>query len=112
MVPDLLKAKQEGTKETQKVLKLAEILEGSVRHSGTHACGVIIGPDDLTEYVPLSTAKDSKFMVTQYEGKNIETIGLLKMDFLGLKTLTIIKDAIENYTEEAWHNYRYRPNPD
>lgn len=96
MVPELLKYREEGSKEARKVLKLAEILEGSVRHSGTHACGVIIGPDDLTEYVPLSIAKDSKLMVTQYEGKNIESVGLLKMDFLGLKTLTIIKDTLES----------------
>ena len=80
----------------KKTLQFAEILEGSARHTGTHACGVIIGPDDLVNHIPLSTAKDEKLMVTQYEGKLVESVGMLKMDFLGLKTLSIIKDAIDN----------------
>ena len=79
------------------VLKFAETLEGSVRNTGVHACGIIIGKDDLEKYVPISTAKDSELTyVTQYDGKHVEDIGLLKMDFLGLKTLTIIKHAVEN----------------
>lgn len=94
--PELVNARDNGSKEVKKVIKLAEVLEGSIRHYGTHACGVIIGPDDLMEYVPLSSAKDSTLMITQYEGKCVESVGLLKMDFLGLKTLTILKDALEN----------------
>ncbi|HRZ77571.1 MAG TPA: hypothetical protein P5248_09405, partial [Bacteroidales bacterium] len=68
----------------------------SARQTGTHACGVIIGREDLIHQVPLSTAKDSELMITQYEGKIVEDAGLLKMDFLGLKTLSIMKDAILN----------------
>ncbi|MBT7993549.1 MAG: DNA polymerase III subunit alpha, partial [Bacteroidetes bacterium] len=95
-VKELKKDKDSGEPLVQKTLKYAEILEGSARHTGTHACGVIIGKDDLFEHIPLSTAKDSKLMVTQYEGELVESVGMLKMDFLGLKTLTIIKDALEN----------------
>ena len=94
--PELTEARDNGSPAVKKVLKLAETLEGSIRNYGTHACGVIIGPEDLTEYVPLSSAKDSPLMVTQYEGKSVENVGLLKMDFLGLKTLTIIRDALES----------------
>lgn len=83
--------------EASDVLKFAETLEGSVRNTGVHACGIIIGKEDLENYVPISTAKDSELTyVTQYDGKHVEDIGLLKMDFLGLKTLTIIKHAVEN----------------
>lgn len=88
-----------GDELTKKTLTFAQTLEGSARHTGTHACGVIIGPDDLIEHIPLSIAKDSKLMVTQYEGKLVESVGMLKMDFLGLKTLSIIKDAIVNIKE-------------
>jgi len=81
-------------------LKYAQMLEGTVRQVGVHACGIIIGADDLTNYVPLSTAKekgsDEDVRVTQYEGSIIESIGLIKMDFLGLKTLSIIKEALAN----------------
>ena len=80
-------------------VRLAEKLEGNVRNTGVHACGVIIGRDPITDWVPVSTATDSdgsKVMVTQYEGSVIEDTGLIKMDFLGLKTLSIIRDAIEN----------------
>ncbi len=77
-------------------LKMAESLEGSVRHRGIHAAGVIIAPDDLMEYIPVCTSKDSDLWVTQFDGKVVEDAGMLKMDFLGLKTLTIIKDAITN----------------
>ncbi|CAA9250144.1 MAG: DNA polymerase III alpha subunit [uncultured Cytophagales bacterium] len=76
------------------VLRTAEKLEGSVRGSGIHAAGVIIAPGDLTDYIPVSTAKDSDLLVTQFDGKVIEDAGMLKMDFLGLKTLTIIRDAL------------------
>ncbi|WP_161889237.1 DNA polymerase III subunit alpha [Pontibacter russatus] len=86
---------REGTDARAAVLKLAEKLEGSVRNTGIHAAGVIIAPDDITNYIPVSTSKDSDLLVTQFDGKVIESAGMLKMDFLGLKTLTIIKDAIE-----------------
>jgi len=76
------------------ILRLAVQLEGSVRNTGIHAAGVIIAPDDITKYIPVSTSKDSDLLVTQFDGKVIESAGMLKMDFLGLKTLTIIVDAI------------------
>lgn len=96
-VPELKQARNKGPEEIASVLKYAEILEGSVRNTGTHACGVIIGKNDLEEHIPISTAKDSELTyVTQYDGKHVEDVGLLKMDFLGLKTLSIIKDAVEN----------------
>ncbi|UOQ99077.1 DNA polymerase III subunit alpha [Hymenobacter sp. 5317J-9] len=76
------------------ILRLAERLEGSVRNTGIHAAGVIIAPDDITKYIPVSTSKDSDLLVTQFDGKVIESAGMLKMDFLGLKTLTIIVDAL------------------
>ncbi len=83
-------------------IRFAEKLEGNVRGTGVHACGVIIGRDDITDWVPVSTAVDkedkegSRIVVTQYEGSVIEETGLIKMDFLGLKTLSIIKDALAN----------------
>ncbi len=76
------------------MIRTAMRLEGSVRNTGIHACGVIITPDDITKYVPVTTAKDSDLLVTQYDNSVVEDAGLLKMDFLGLKTLTIIKDAV------------------
>ncbi len=83
----------------RETLRYALELEGNVRGTGVHACGVIIGRDDITDWVPVSTATDkdgSKLLVTQYEGSVIEDTGLIKMDFLGLKTLSIIKEAIAN----------------
>jgi DNA polymerase III subunit alpha len=77
-----------------KVLHEAERLEGSVRNTGIHAAGIIIAPKDLTELLPVATAKDSSLWVTQIEGSIIEEAGVIKMDFLGLKTLTIIKNAL------------------
>jgi DNA polymerase-3 subunit alpha len=77
-----------------KVLQNAKVLEGCVRNTGTHAAGVIIAPNDITEYIPVCTAKDAELFITQFDGKVVEDAGMLKMDFLGLKTLTIIKDAI------------------
>ena len=77
-----------------KVLKEAVILEGSVRNTGIHAAGIIIAPYDLTDILPVATAKDSDLWVTQFEGNVIEDAGVIKMDFLGLKTLTIIRDAL------------------
>lgn len=77
------------------VLKQAVILEGSVRSTGVHACGVIITPQDLTSLVPVATAKDSDMLVTQFDNSVVESAGLLKMDFLGLTTLSIINRAIK-----------------
>ena len=83
-----------GSLESQ-VLHEALILEGSVRNTGVHAAGIIIAPQDLTTLIPVATAKDSDLLVTQYEGSVIEDAGVIKMDFLGLKTLTIIRDALQ-----------------
>ncbi|MBA2499918.1 MAG: DNA polymerase III subunit alpha [Chitinophagaceae bacterium] len=77
-----------------KILHEAERLEGSVRSTGLHAAGIIIAPKDLTELIPVCIAKDSDLWVTQIEGSIIEDAGVIKMDFLGLKTLTIIKNAL------------------
>ncbi len=82
-----------------KVLDFAERLEGNIRNTGVHACGVIIGRDPITDWVPVSTAKDTDgdtVITTQYEGSLIEETGMIKMDFLGLKTLSIIMEALEN----------------
>ncbi len=87
---------RKGTDKRAEVLRQAIILEGSLRNTGTHACGVIITPDDLTKFVPVSTAKDSNMLVTQFDNSVVESAGMLKMDFLGLTTLTIIKTAIRN----------------
>ncbi|MCM1028076.1 MAG: DNA polymerase III subunit alpha [Pseudoflavonifractor sp.] len=86
----------------RETLKYAKALEGNMRNTGVHACGVIICRDAITDWVPVSTAIDkgsndkSKIIVTQYEGSVIEETGLIKMDFLGLKTLSIIKEAVAN----------------
>ena len=84
-----------GTNLSSKTVNLARTLEGSVRNIGIHACGVIITPDDITKFVPISTAKDSDLYVTQFDNSVVENAGLLKMDFLGLKTLTLIKDTVK-----------------
>src|SRR3546814_16606666 len=84
----------EGNDLQSKILKEARLLEGSVRNTGIHAAGVIIAPNDITDCIPTTTSKDSDLLVTQFDGKVIEDAGLLKMDFLGLKTLTIFKDAL------------------
>ena len=76
-------------------IQQAKVLEGSLRNTGIHACGVIITPDDITQFVPVATAKDSDLYVTQYDNSVVEDAGLLKMDFLGLKTLTLIKDTVK-----------------
>ncbi|HRG80623.1 MAG TPA: DNA polymerase III subunit alpha, partial [Cyclobacteriaceae bacterium] len=87
---------KKGSDLKSQVLKQAIVLEGSLRNTGTHACGVIITPDALTNFVPVSTAKDSEMLVTQFDNSVVESAGMLKMDFLGLTTLTIIKTAIKN----------------
>jgi DNA polymerase-3 subunit alpha len=85
----------QGTDLQAQVLKEARALEGSVRNTGVHAAGIIIAPQDLTDLIPVCTARDSDLLVTQFEGKVIEDAGVIKMDFLGLKTLSIIKGALE-----------------
>lgn len=84
-----------GTDIRAQVLKEAERLEGSVRNTGIHAAGIIIAPKDLTELIPVATSKESALWMTQIEGNTIEEAGVIKMDFLGLKTLSIIKTALE-----------------
>ncbi len=95
-VPELVKERESKEPLISSTLKFAEVLEGNVRQTGVHACGIIISKDNLDEYIPLCTAKDTDLYVTQYEGSHVESVGLLKMDFLGLKTLSILKDALEN----------------
>ena len=85
----------EGSDLEAETVNTARALEGSVRNTGIHACGVIITPDDITKFVPVSTAKDSDLYVTQFDNSVVESAGLLKMDFLGLKTLTLIKDTVK-----------------
>ncbi len=87
------RALSEGDDMAGEVIRTAKKLEGSIRNTGIHACGVIITPGDITNYVPVTVAKDSDLLVTQFDNSVAEDAGLLKMDFLGLKTLTIIKDA-------------------
>ncbi|QQS28211.1 MAG: DNA polymerase III subunit alpha [Sphingobacteriales bacterium] len=83
-----------GNDDRAKVLKEAMVLEGSVRGTGIHAAGIIIAPKDLTEIIPVCTSKETELLITQFEGTVIEDAGVIKMDFLGLKTLTILRDAI------------------
>ena len=90
-----LKRLSDGADLTSETINKARILEGSVRNTGIHACGVIITPDDITKFVPVSLAKDSDMYVTQFDNSVVESAGLLKMDFLGLKTLTLIKDTVK-----------------
>ena len=98
-VPELKAAEESEDPVMRDTIKYAKMLEGNVRGTGVHACGTIICRDDITDWVPVSTAVDKdtgeNMLVTQYEGSVIEDTGLIKMDFLGLKTLSIIKDAVE-----------------
>ncbi|MEG2865238.1 MAG: DNA polymerase III subunit alpha [Mucinivorans sp.] len=95
-VPELADERNSDNEQIRDTLKYAEKLEGTVRQTGVHACGVIIGKDDLEKFAPMCTAKEAELYVVQYEGGLVESIGLLKMDFLGLRTLSIIKDALDN----------------
>lgn len=99
-VPEIAEAFKSEDPLVRDTMEYAKKLEGNVRNVGVHACAVIIGRDDLREFIPISTAKDKEsgedIWVSQYEGSHIEKVGMLKMDFLGLKTLSIIKDSIEN----------------
>lgn len=99
-VPELKAAAESHDPIMRDTMKYAQMLEGNVRNTGVHACGVIIGQQAISDTVPVSTAEDKEtgetMLVTQYEGSVIEETGLIKMDFLGLKTLSIIKEALEN----------------
>ena len=98
-VDELKDMLQCGEPEVRQMLTYAEQLEDTIRQVGIHACGVIIGADDLTNFAPLASVldKDSnqRVLVTEYDGHVVESVGLIKMDFLGLKTLTIIKECLE-----------------
>ncbi|MDP3452572.1 MAG: DNA polymerase III subunit alpha [Bacteroidales bacterium] len=99
-VPEFADAYHNGEPLVRETLEYARKLEGTVRNVGVHACAIIIGRDDLREYIPITTANDKetgeKIWVSQYDGSQIEKVGMLKMDFLGLRTLSIIKDAVAN----------------
>lgn len=89
-------------------VRQAAVLEGSLRNTGIHACGVIITPEDMTNLVPIATSKDSELYATQFDNSVVEAAGLLKMDFLGLKTLTLIKDTVQLIKER----HQLEINPD
>ncbi|MFO8000923.1 MAG: DNA polymerase III subunit alpha [Marinilabilia sp.] len=89
-------ARNNGEEKVLKTMDFACTLEGSVRQTGVHACGVLIGRDPLEQHIPLIPTKEEKLLSTQYDGRYVEDIGLLKMDFLGLKTLSIIKETLDN----------------
>ncbi len=94
--PDLAKEKDSSNEIIRKTLQYAVELEGSIRNTGVHACGMIISPENLMDVVPVSIAKGTDMPVVQFEGKLVEDAGLLKMDFLGLSTLNIIKNCLKN----------------
>lgn len=94
--PDLEKEKDSPNPLVAKTLHLAEILEGSVRQTGVHACGILISRDPLTDHIPIMPTEGESLMTTQYDGHFVEPIGLIKMDFLGLRTLSIIKTCLDN----------------
>ncbi|MBQ3633498.1 MAG: DNA polymerase III subunit alpha [Paludibacteraceae bacterium] len=99
-IQELKKEHEEGDPNTRSMLDYAARLEGTIRQVGVHACGVIIGADDLTNFAPLSSVEDKnskkRVLVTEYDGHVVESVGLIKMDFLGLITLTIIKECLRN----------------
>jgi DNA polymerase III subunit alpha len=94
--PALLLEKKSSNPLIIQTLQLAEKLEGSVRQTGVHACGVLIGRNPLEEHLPVMPTKGEDILTTQYDGRFVEDIGLLKMDFLGLKTLSIIREVLSN----------------
>lgn len=100
LIPEFAHEYNSGDPLVRETIEYARKLEGTVRNVGVHACAIIIGRDDLREYIPITTANDKesgeKIWVSQYEGSQIEKVGMLKMDFLGLKTLSIIKETIAN----------------
>jgi DNA polymerase-3 subunit alpha len=103
-VPELKWVKNSEEPQIQELIKHARVLEGMNRNASKHAAGVVITPGDVSDYVPMANAVSQQEIVTQYNMKDIENVGLLKMDFLGLRTLTIIRDTIalikKNYNEE------------
>lgn len=111
-VANILKLNEILTKNDleSQTLKMATQLEGSVRNSGIHAAGIIIAPDDIKKYIPVCTSKETELLVTQFDGSVVESAGMLKMDFLGLKTLSIIRDAISNIVLR--HGEEARIDPD
>lgn len=86
------------------ILRLAQQVEGTVRNTGIHAAGVIIAPGDIMQYIPVCTSSETDLLVTQFEGNVVESAGMLKMDFLGLKTLSIVKDAMKIIAERHGHD--------
>ncbi|MFQ5571842.1 MAG: DNA polymerase III subunit alpha, partial [Rhodothermales bacterium] len=96
-VPDFRALKTDPNAQIRKLLHYAEVLEGSARHTGVHAAGVIIAPGKVSDYIPVAVAKSKgdEVVTTQYDGKWVESFGLLKMDFLGLATLTVLKDTLQ-----------------
>jgi DNA polymerase-3 subunit alpha len=94
--PELKQELNSPNELVRQTLRFAETLEGSVRQTGVHACGILISRDPLTDHIPVMPTKDEELLTTQYDGHFVEAIGLLKMDFLGLKTLSIIKETLEN----------------
>lgn len=107
-VKELSDQRKNGGEEIRQTLQYAETLEGSVRHTGIHACGIIISKNELTDHIPVCTSKDTDLLVTQYDGNHVESVGMLKMDFLGLKTLSIIKDAIETIEKTSRKKIDFR----
>lgn len=102
-----IRALAEGDSLVAEMLQTAKGLEGSVRNTGIHACGVVITPEPVTNYVPVTKAKDGELLVTQFDNNVAESAGLLKMDFLGLRTLSIIKDACD--IVEMRHGVKINP---
>lgn len=98
-VPELKAARSSSNQLIAETLRFAENLEGSVRQTGIHACGIIISRDNLMDYIPVTKYQESDLLITQFDGDYIEKAGMLKMDFLGLKTLSIIRDAVKNVKE-------------
>ena len=94
--PELAAERDSDDPLVRDTLKFASTLEGSVRQTGVHACGILISRDPLTDHIPIMPTKEEHLFTTQYDGRFVEAIGLLKMDFLGLKTLSIIKECLEN----------------
>lgn len=111
--PDFRALKQHEDPNIRNLMHYAEVLEGSPRHTGVHAAGVIIAPKDVSKYVPVAVSRSQKeeVVTTQYDGNKVEHFGLLKMDILGLKTLTILNDALQIIEEEYGERIRLEDIP-